>query len=260
MNGKIVSTFVGQTELLRCTSRRCEVVTTSMAYKLSLRIAPCELAIKTDSHGTICSDNLLGLAESHRVKGKIITTFVGQTELLRCTSRRCEVVTISMAYKLSLRIAPCELAIKTDSHGTICSDNLLGLAESHRVKGKIITTFVGQTELLRCTSRRCEVVTTSMAYKLSLRIAPCELAIKTDSHRTICSNNLLGLAESHRVKGKIITTFVGQTELLPCTSRRCEVVTTSMAYKLSLHIAPCELALSLIKRYTVSESFTNKNK
>ena len=31
-----------------------------------------------------------------------------------------------------------------------------------------------------------------------------------------------------------------------------------MAYKLSLHIAPCELALSFIKQYTVSESFTNK--
>ena len=137
--------------------------------------------------------------------------------------------------------------IKVDSHGAICSDNLLGLAESHRV-------------LLRCTSRRCEVVTTSMAYKLSLQIAPCELAIKTDSHGTICKDNLLGLAESHSVNGKIVTTFVGQTELLPCTSRRCEfeVVTTSMAYKLSLHIAPCELALSFIKQYTVSESFTNK--
>ena len=135
--------------------------------------------------------------------------------------------------------------IKADSHRAICSDNLLGLAESHRV-------------LLRCTSRRCEVVTTSMAYKLPLQIAPCELAIKTDSHGTICSDNMLGLAESHSVNGKIVTTFVGQTELLPCTSRRCEVVTTSMAYKLSLHIAPCELALSFIKRYTVSESFTNK--
>ena len=94
--------------------------------------------------------------------------------------------------------------------------------------------------------------------KLSLQIAPCELAIKTDSHGTICSDNLLGLVESHCVNGKIVTTFVGQTELLPCTSRRCEVVTTSMAYKLSPHIAPCELALSFIKRYTVSESFTNK--
>ena len=31
-----------------------------------------------------------------------------------------------------------------------------------------------------------------------------------------------------------------------------------MAYKLSLRIAPCELALSFIKQYTVSESFTNK--
>ena len=39
--------------------------------------------------------------------------------------------------KLSLQIAPCELAIKTDSHGTICSDNLLGLAESHCVNGKL---------------------------------------------------------------------------------------------------------------------------
>ena len=94
--------------------------------------------------------------------------------------------------------------------------------------------------------------------ELSLQIAPCELAIKTDSHGTICSDNLLGLAESHRVNGKIVTTFVGQTELLPCTSQRCEVVTTSIAYKLSRHIAPCELALSFIKRYTVSESFTNK--
>ena len=136
--------------------------------------------------------------------------------------------------------------IKVDSQGAICSDNLWGLAESHRV-------------LLRCTSRRCEVVTTSMAYK-SLQIALCELAIKTDSHGTICSDNLLGLAESHGVNGKIVTTFVGQTELLPCASRRCEfeVVTTSMAYKLSLHIAPCELALSFIKQYTVNESFTNK--
>ena len=52
-----------------------------MAYKLSLQIAPCELAIQTDSQGKICSDNLLGLAESHRVNGKIVTTFVGQTEL-----------------------------------------------------------------------------------------------------------------------------------------------------------------------------------
>ena len=132
--------------------------------------------------------------------------------------------------------------IKVNSHGAISSDNLLGLAESHRV-------------LLRCTSRMCEVVITSMAYKLSLQIAPCELAIKTDSHGTICSDNLLGLAESHSVNGKIVTTFVGQTELLPCTS---EVVTTSIAYKLSVHIPPCELALSFIKRYTVSESFTNK--
>ena len=49
--------------------------------------------------------------------------------------------------------------------------------------------------------------------QLSLQIAPCELAMKTDSHRTICSDNLLGLAESHRVNGKIVTTFVGQTEL-----------------------------------------------
>ena len=99
-----------------------------------------------------------------------------------------------------------------------------------------------------------------MAYKLSLPIALCELAIKTDSHGTICSDNLLGLAESHSVNGKIVRTVVGQTELLPCTSQRCEfeVVTTSMAYKLSLHIAPCELVLSFIKRYTVSESFTNK--
>ena len=113
--------------------------------------------------------------------------------------------------------------VKVDSHGAICSDNLLGLAESHRV-------------LLRCTSRRCEVVTTSMAYKLSLQIALCELAIKSNSHGTICSDNLLVLAESHSMNGKIVTTFVGHTELLPCRSRRCEVITTSMAYKLSLHI------------------------